>query len=185
MTHVDIELLKLDCDELVARMMCTDVDTILSLSAHCEPEVRMAADCFYTYQKTNVSVLGDAVKLGFGEYKSMALARYLKNCDTAYIVAASLGHGVDRLLRQKSVVSTTEQFVADAVASAYVESLCDIAQSRLPEKTKRRFSPGYSDLPLSVQAPLLRFLGNCGISLTKSDLMIPSKSVTFIAGVER
>ena len=185
MTHVDVNLLTLDRDELIARMMCTDVDTVLSWSAKCEEEVRSAADCFYTLNKTCVQVNGDSVSFAFGECKSVALARFLENCDSAYIVAVSLGHGVDRLLRQKAVVSTIEQFVTDAVASTYAESLCDYVQSILPSKTTRRFSPGYGDLPLSFQTPLLQFLDHSGISLTESGLMIPSKSVTFIAGVKK
>ncbi len=184
MTRVDIDLLRLDRDELIARMMCTDIDTVLSLSDTAKQAVCAVAECAYTFKKTSVRITGDTVTLGFGQYKSAALSRFLNGCSSAFVVAVTLGHGVDRLLRQKAVVSTTEQFVTDAVASTYAESLCDYVQSILPEKTGRRFSPGYGDLPLSMQEPLLQYLDNTNISLTESGLMIPSKSVTFIAGVK-
>lgn len=184
MIHIDAEILTLDRSELVARMMCTDIDTVLSLSDKAEQEIKSVAVCGYSFAKTAVKTDGDTVTLGFGSFKSRGLAALLKGCDNAYVVAVTLGHGVDRLLRQKAVVSTVEQFATDAVASTLAESLCDRVQGLLPEKTGRRFSPGYSDLPLTVQEPLLRFLGNTDITLTETGLMIPSKSVTFIAGVK-
>lgn len=184
MTHINNGVLKLDRDELVARMMCTDVDTILSLSSACEQEILSVAECSYTFKESSVKIDGETVKLDFGEVKSLGLAKVLNGCGSVYVVAVTLGHGVDRLLRQKSVTSTSQQFIADAVASTLCESLCDYVQSILPQKTTRRFSPGYGDLSLSVQYPLLRFLNGCDIALTESGLMIPSKSVTFIAGVK-
>ena len=184
MIHIDSECLTLDQNELIARMMCTDTDTVLSLSGKAEQEIKAVAGCGYSFAKTNVKIDGDTVTLGFGSFKSRGLASFLKEYSKAYVVAVTLGHGVDRLLRQKSVISTIEQFSTDAVASTLAESLCDHVQGLLPEKTGRRFSPGYSDLPLSVQEPLLRFLGDTDITLTETGLMIPSKSVTFIAGVK-
>lgn len=184
MIHIEAEELTLDQNELISRMMCTDIDTVLSLSGKAEQEIKTVASCGYSFAKTSVKIDGDTVTLGFGSFKSRGLASFLKNCSKAYVVAVTLGHGVDRLLRQKSVVSTVEQFATDAVASALTESLCDRVQGLLPEKTGRRFSPGYSDMPLLAQEPLLQFLGNTNITLTETGLMIPSKSVTFIAGVK-
>ena len=184
MTRIDNSVLKLDRDELIARMMCTDIDTVLSLSAECENEIRTVAECSYTFKESTVKIDGDTVNLDFGEVKSLGLVKVLNGCSSVYIVAVTLGHGVDRLLRQKSVSSTSQHFFADAVASTLCESLCDYVQSLLPQKTTRRFSPGYGDLNLDVQYPLLRFLNGCDIALTESGLMIPSKSVTFIAGVK-
>ncbi|MBO5913303.1 MAG: hypothetical protein J6Q76_07520 [Clostridia bacterium] len=184
MTRIDNSVLKLDRDELIARMMCTDIDTVLSLSAECEDEIRTVAECSYTFKKSLVAINSDVVTLDFGNIKSMGLAKVLEGCNSAYVVAVTLGHGVDRLLRQKSVTSTSQQFFADAVASTLCESLCDHVQGILPHKTTRRFSPGYGDLSLDVQYPLLRFLNGCDIRLTESGLMVPSKSVTFIAGVK-
>lgn len=185
MIKLSIDNLTLDNNELAARMMCTDLATVFSLSSVAENEIRAVADCSYTYARTSVTVNSDTVTLGFGEIKSLQLARVLSECSSAYVVAVTLGHSVDRLIRQTAVRSTAQQFVTDAVASALTEALCDKVQEMLPEKTKRRFSPGYGDLPLTLQQPILDYLNCDGITLSDTNLMIPSKSVTFIAGVKK
>ena len=139
MIKLDSKVLSLDKNELVARMMCTDIDTVLSLSSTAEQEVKQNSDCFYSFEKTSVAINGDTVTLGFGNIKSRALAKNLEGCKSAYVVAVSLGHGVDRLLRQKAVGSTAEHFTVDAVASTLCEALCDHVQSILPQKSTRRF----------------------------------------------
>ena len=185
MTTVDQSVVNIDPRELRARLLgALDADT-MTLARECERDVREAAECFYTFAETSVTVTSGTVELGFGKIESLALAKNLSNCERAFISAVSIGHGVDRLLRRTSVVSASRHFVTDAVASAFIEALCDHVQSILPQKTGVRFSPGYGDLPLSVQRPLLQFLKNTGISLTESDLMIPSKSVTFIVGIKK
>ena len=50
----------------------------------------------------------------------------------------------------------------------------------------RRYSPGYGDLPLSVQPALLDALDagrRLGVTLTESLLMVPMKSVTAVVGI--
>lgn len=174
----------IDPRELRARLLGADDSDTLAIAAECERELRACAECFYTFAETAVKISDDEVELGFGPIKSKALSLNLSGCDKAFVAAVSIGHGVDRLLRRMSVISASRHFVTDAVASAFIEGLCDRVQSLLPKKTGVRFSPGYGDLPLSIQRPLLKFLGNTGISLTQSDLMIPSKSVTFIVGIK-
>ena len=52
--------------------------------------------------------------------------------------------------------------------------------------TRPRFSPGYGDLPLSLQREISRILNmpkEIGVSLTDTMLMTPSKSVTALIGV--
>lgn len=184
MTTVAQSDVNIDSRELKARLMGADDHDTLSKAAECERELRACAECFYTFTETTVKISGDTVELGFGPIKSRALSRNLSGCDKAFVAAVSIGHGVDRLLRRTSVISASKHFVTDAVASAFIEGLCDRVQNLLPKETGVRFSPGYGDLPLSIQRPLLKFLGNTGISLTQSDLMIPSKSVTFIVGIK-
>ena len=80
-----------------------------------------------------------------------------------------------------------------ALGSERVESLCnafnkDIAtKMSLENKTLApRFSPGYGDLPLSLQTDIFKAL-NCtskiGINLNSNLFMTPSKSVTAIIGI--
>ena len=52
--------------------------------------------------------------------------------------------------------------------------------------TRPRFSPGYGDLPLDVQSPLLALTDatrRLGVTLSESNLMNPLKSVTAVIGL--
>ena len=60
-------------------------------------------------------------------------------------------------------------------------------KQRYSFKLRRRYSPGYFDLDIKNQTKIFRLLEltkRCGITLTNKMLMIPSKSVTAIIGVE-
>ncbi|NLC44698.1 MAG: Vitamin B12 dependent methionine synthase activation subunit, partial [Clostridiales bacterium] len=49
-----------------------------------------------------------------------------------------------------------------------------------------RFSPGYGDLPLEIQGPLLESLDAkqlIGVTLTNAYLMLPQKSVSAFVGI--
>ena len=112
----------------------------------------------------------------------------LNGCDRAILFAATLGAGVDRLLMQAALRSPAHQYIADAVASALIEALCDRAETDLcgPHPHTHRFSPGYGDLPLTLQPALLNLLNahrQIGVALTDSLLMTPTKSVTAILGL--
>ncbi|MGN0852644.1 MAG: vitamin B12 dependent-methionine synthase activation domain-containing protein [Kiritimatiellia bacterium] len=124
---------------------------------------------------------------------SCSLAQTLRGCRHAFLFCATLGAGVDALLRRCSQVSGADALMAQAVATAAIESYCDSCAARLlaepavaGEKLRMRFSPGYGDLPLETQRPLLQLLDSnrrAGIVLTETLLMIPSKSVSAIIGV--
>ena len=72
--------------------------------------------------------------------------------------------------------------------------LCDEINARILREAakeglrgmRRRFSPGYGDLPLEMQREVCAVLNmpkEIGVSLTDTLLMTPSKSVTAIVGV--
>ena len=80
-----------------------------------------------------------------------------------------------------------------AIGAERIESLCNIFNTELATKMNSqdkklapRFSPGYGDLPLEIQSDIFRVL-NCstkiGLTLNKSLLMTPTKSVTAIIGI--
>jgi cobalamin-dependent methionine synthase I len=83
----------------------------------------------------------------------------------------------------------SEGFVYDAIASAMVENLTDLAEEMTVSGREHtgRFSPGYGDMPLEIQEELLSLLEGSrllGITLTDSGLMSPSKSVTALIGLK-
>ena len=152
---------------------------------------RFVYDRFGLLQKEE----GDGSVLSFGgiETGSRDLARNLKGCTEVYIMAVTLGPGPDRLVRRASVGRMSRALIYQAAAAAMTEAWCDEINERIRSEaardglyTKPRFSPGYGDLPLSVQkqiSGLLNMPKEIGVSLTESLLMTPSKSVTALIGV--
>lgn len=120
------------------------------------------------------------------------VAKLLKDCSRVYVMACTLGAHADRMIELKGFLSPTLGMLTDACASAWIESWCDRCQEEIAkalepgEKLTFRFSPGYGDLPLSDQKPVLAQLQadkRLGLFLTESFLMTPRKSVVAILGV--
>ncbi|SEH37500.1 MULTISPECIES: vitamin B12 dependent-methionine synthase activation domain-containing protein [Atopobiaceae] len=106
--------------------------------------------------------------------------------------AVTIGMGVERELRRLSLTNHLDQLLFDAAATALVERAADAAEASLIARahefglfTNYRFSPGYGDLPMETQPPLLRELGGerLGITLSPTLLMTPTKSVTAVVGM--
>ena len=152
--------------------------------------MREAIDCRFCARRVGVCVSDGKLDLGFGEFFSKDLSAVLCGCDEAYIFALTLGHGVDRLIARLSAISASEGFIADALASAYAESAADIAEKRICGDKARppRFSVGYGDLPLELQPRIVEFLNAgklLGLTLGKSLLISPKKSITAIVGIKK
>ena len=79
--------------------------------------------------------------------------------------------------------------VLAAATSPIVDRACEeIADyaAKLGLKAGDRFSPGYADLPLDVQADFLEVLQapkRLGLTASVSNLLVPTKSVTCIVGL--
>ncbi|MBO7482425.1 MAG: Vitamin B12 dependent methionine synthase activation subunit [Kiritimatiellae bacterium] len=133
----------------------------------------------------------EAVRVGPLLLPGRDLRRALAGCGRAFLFAATLGAGVDAYLRRCGQTSAADLVMAQGVATALIEAYCDeccrdMASSLGGAALAPRFSPGYGDLPLSVQRPLLEALDasrRAGVALTDSFLMVPSKSVSAIVGV--
>lgn len=125
---------------------------------------------------------------------SKALSQTLCGCGETIIFAATIGLKIDRYISKNQNVSPLKALIAQAFGAERVESLCDkfcddITDALSKEKltVTKRFSPGYSDLPLETQTEFFKLLDcnrQIGISLGDSLLMIPSKSVTAIMGIK-
>ena len=145
----------------------------------------MPKACFV---KVPVVADGDEITFSFVSFQSRDLAKNLSGCKEAFVFAVTLGHGVERLLSKMSRLSSADFFIYDAVGSALAESVCDIAEDMIKGNIpcKPRFSPGYGDVPLSVQRYVLSALNAeklLGVTLTDTNLMIPQKSITAVLGV--
>ena len=125
------------------------------------------------------------VMLGDIAVPSRLLADTLAGCDAALVFAATVGHGIDRLITRYSRLSPARAVMLQALGAERIECLCDLFCATSAPLT-RRVSPGYGDIPLSLQTDLCRLLDTprrIGVTLSDSLLMAPTKSVTAIAGI--
>ena len=117
--------------------------------------------------------------------------RMLAECDTAALIACTAGAGFDRMEKEWEARDMARAAVMDACGSAWVEAVCDETEKEIAERfpgryRTDRFSPGYGDLPLALQADILRALDagrKAGITANESFLLLPCKSVTAIVGL--
>ena len=127
--------------------------------------------------------------------ESESLARNLKGCCGAILLAATIGPSCDMLVRRASITSSAEASAYQACGAAAIEAFLDDENDRLNKQyeakgyfLRPRFSPGYGDLKLDHQKDWFRLLDiskQIGIELTDSLLMVPTKSVTAIIGIGR
>ncbi len=115
----------------------------------------------------------------------------LAECDRAVLLICTLGAAFETLLRQKQARSMAEAAMLDACGSAFVEVGCDAAEREIAQRfpdcyLTDRFSPGYGDLPLSIQPAFCAALDaqrQLGVTVTESLLMVPTKTVTAVIGL--
>lgn len=120
------------------------------------------------------------------------LYKNLNGCEEVILFAATVGIGIDRLIRRSEVTSILDAAIYQAAGAAMIEAYADSEVRKLAEEAKEtglslrpRYSPGYGDLPLSLQRDFSRLLEMekwCGITLTDTLLMVPSKSITAFIG---
>jgi hypothetical protein len=122
-----------------------------------------------------------------------SIARHMNGCAEGILLAATLGAGVDALLRRAALTDLLDSVIMDACATALAEQVMNAAEaeirlereSAVPVYFTGRFSPGYGDLPLSIQPDILRLLDaprRIGLSATDTHILIPRKSVTAVIG---
>ena len=109
------------------------------------------------------------------------------------LMAATLGVGVDNLIKRYESADLTRSLILDACATALIESVCDEAEAELRRQAERegkgltgRYSPGYGDLPLDVQprfAAVLDTGRRIGLCCSETNILIPRKSVTAVMGI--
>lgn len=122
------------------------------------------------------------------------LAGLLRDCQEVLLMAATAGNKIIKAIQKDSMgANVMRAVVFDAVASEMTDSsldwLMDYFNKKLARKGKgltKRFSAGYGDFLLKDQKAIfgLLRLKRIGISINKSYILIPEKSVTAAAGVK-
>ena len=118
-------------------------------------------------------------------------ARMLGGCAQAAVLICTLGAAFEALLRAEQARGMARAALLDACGSAWVEAGCDGAQAEISARfpglhPTDRFSPGYGDLPLSLQRDICGALDTprrLGVQVTDSLLLNPSKTVTAVIGL--
>lgn len=132
---------------------------------------------------------GGRINLGFSVVSSHSLCHLLRHASQCVVFAATIGLAYDRHMARISKCSAADGWLLHALGTERVESLCDAFEQHLKAEgffLTRRFSPGYGDVPLTLQRDLFCALDcprQIGLTLNDSLLMSPSKSVTAIIGL--
>ena len=173
-----------------AREGTPEMEELLDL---CLEEATAACTYRVCYRELPILKKGEILDLGFCTTTSQSLARALSDCTSVVLFAATVGLGIDRLIARYARISPARSLLFQAIGTERVEALCDAFAEELNRRmtaqglfTRPRFSPGYGDLPLALQADVFASLDcgrQIGLTLSESLLMSPSKSVTAIVGI--
>ena len=116
----------------------------------------------------------------------------LKGVEVVFL-CGTIGAEFDAWQRRLSVTSAADALLSQQIGLAAVEKVMDELENEVKVKVegeglklRPRRSPGYGDLPLSLSRTIISELDatrKVGVSITESDLLVPSKSVTAICEI--
>ncbi len=142
--------------------------------------------------KVPVATRGKNAFIDGQQVGGVRIPRVLAHCESAFVVAATVGEEVEVLLKhhqaqRRMPVSYLVDRAASVAAELFVNSLHEALAQSLPPHlgVTRRYSPGYCDWPLEQQRVLFDVLPErpAGIQLLEGCLMTPRKSISGIIGI--
>lgn len=157
-------------------------------------ELEMAAGAKSIYRIFELKMTEpEILEIGNMKIKSKNLAKNMRGCEQAVMFGATLGTGVDLLMKRYSVTDMAKAVILQACAAAMLEEYCDALQESIAEELEKeelylrpRFSPGYGDFSIRHQEDILKMLDSAkriGLAMTDSYMLTPVKSVTAVIGV--
>ena len=191
---MDITLTHIPREEVLRYLGCpgTEDPATLALVEGCSARLLAAARPKWTYRVFDLAVQTDGVRLECGLLlPGRDLAAHLRGCSRAALLAATLSAPVDALLRRAQAEDQAAADALDCCATAALEAVCDLAEAEIRARFPGcsfpfRFSPGYGDLPIELQDPILRLLDaprRVGLCATDRHILTPRKSVTAVLGI--
>ncbi len=178
--------------EILRYAMCPGCDEpkMLALMEECIDECKKFASFTYRVSYCVLDVIKIDEETGLVELEhftvtSRDLARNLAGSKMVVVFSATVGPGIDRLIRKYTRLDPVRALFMQAIGAERVETVCNLFCSSFPDKLRPRFSPGFGDLPLAIQPEVLKITNarkNLSITLDDGYLMSPSKSVTAFAG---
>ena len=146
------------------------------------------------YREFPLQHKGNYIDLGFVRTESKDLKKALSSCDSIMLFAATVGIDIDRVILKHGKFSPSLALAIQALGAERIEALCNTFCHEINvicalngKTTLPRFSPGYGDLPLSLQRDIFTALDctkHIGLTLNNSLLMSPTKSVSAIIGIK-
>lgn len=191
-----ITLDKLNFDEALRYMGCkkgmADARTMDMLD-ECEKIVVSISVPRYCYKVFDINEVESGVEL-VGTNLVLSgedIKRHLKDCYGVVIMCATLSGRIDALIRKTQLEDMSKAIVVNSLASVAIEQVCDKAEEEihlsLPHCYKTwRYSPGYGDLPITLQKDILNILDaprRIGLCTDNSMMLTPIKSVTAVIGL--
>lgn len=180
------------CEKEILRYAgCKAADPEISaLLNACMEEARQKLVYRVCWCELSLSIANHNCDLGVFRLQSEKLAGNLSGCQTVLLFAATVGIEIDRLISKYGRLSPVKALMFQAIGAERIEALCDAFCADLASEKgmglRPRFSPGYGDLPLTVQSDIFSVLDcekRIGLFLNNSLLMSPSKSVTAFVGL--
>lgn len=172
--------------EPVSEQMCADVRAVAdTLRAALTPQ--------YTYRLLSLEHRADNIYLPEVNIllPGSDAKKMLGQCHSVVLLACTLGARFETMMRAQQVRDMAGAVILDACADVWVEAGCDQIEQELKQRLNDsyltdRFSPGYGDLPLSLQRDICCALDTprrLGLYVTEQFLLNPVKSVTALIGV--
>ncbi len=159
----------------------------------CISEIMAVIEPRYTYDTFPIEWKEGGLSFAGIDVTSEDLTKNLEGCDSVVMLAVTIGHDVDKLIRRAEVSDMSKAYILQATGTEVVEAWANKVNSLISAEflnkglyTRPRFSPGYGDLPLLMQRDfekVLHMRKNIGISLSDGTVMSPTKSVTAIIGL--
>ena len=108
-------------------------------------------------------------------------------------LCGTIGAEFDAWQRRLSVTSAADALLSQQIGLDAVEKVMDELEDEVKMKVegeglklRPRRSPGYGDLPIELSRTIISELDatrRIGVSITESDLLVPSKSVTAVCEI--
>ena len=142
----------------------------------------------------DVSEKNGEIRIGSASAFAPRFSAYLSGTSQAAVFVCTVGQSFDRLVARYRITSSARALMIDALGSERVERIADAVSSAVADYASDiglcalgRFSPGYGDLPLTLQRDIFRLINPTryiGVGLSEECIMTPSKSVSAIIGLK-
>lgn len=126
-------------------------------------------------------------------FKGKDIKEHLKYSNEVAVMAVTIGSKIETRIKFYEKSNLTKALILDSCATTAVEEVCDQIEEYIKMEANKknlsitfRYSPGYGDLPLTIQGEVISVLKadkTIGLTASAHHLLFPRKSVTAIIGL--